>query len=73
MYLPRARPKPLHDLDAVRFDEMGVAALDPSYVVAQVQPGYASSTLFFPNRPRARNVTTAMNSRYIDSSDHSEA
>ena len=26
-----------------------------------------------PKRPRARNVTTAMNSRYIDSSDHSDA
>src|SRR6185295_18433362 len=34
---------------------------------------HVSRTLFFPNRPRERKVTTAMNSRYIDSSDHSEA
>ena len=34
---------------------------------------HVSSTLFLPNRPRERKVTTAMNSRYIDSSDHSDA
>src|SRR5262249_44339492 len=33
----------------------------------------ASRMLFLPNRPRARNVTTAINNRYIDSIDHSDA
>ena len=34
---------------------------------------HASSTLFLPSRPRARTVKTAIRSRYIDNSDHSEA
>ena len=33
----------------------------------------ASNTLFLPNSPRARNVTTAISRRYIDSIDHSDA
>ena len=34
---------------------------------------HVSRMLFLPNRPRERKVTTAMNNRYIDISDHSDA
>ena len=37
------------------------------------RPSQASRMLFLPNSPRARNVTTAISSRYIDSIDHSDA
>ena len=33
----------------------------------------ASRMLFLPNSPRARKVTTAISSRYMESIDHSDA
>ena len=49
------------------------SAGDQRDLALQAGKVHASNTLFLPNRPRARKVTTAMNSRYIDTSDHSEA
>ena len=60
----------LHDRAAHRAGRAG----DHGDLVLQRSRGvHVSSTLFLPNRPRERKVTTAMNSRYIDISDHSDA
>ena len=57
-----------------RFADAAVAARDQRDLALQrTSRRQTSSTLFLPNKPRLRNVTTAMNSRYIESSDHSDA